>query len=77
MGCTPPPRKNDTIPAVNSKPIKLDSKSVTSIEEIIQNRASTNAQILAAMDIKIDSENRKKIIVAALDFQNKTAMLSA
>lgn len=43
MGCTPPPRNNNTIPAVNSKPIKLDSKSLTSIEDIIQNRESTNA----------------------------------
>jgi len=56
MGCTPPQRKNGSIPPVNAQPAHLmsgTSRGTPSIEDIIVNEPSVNWQSLRDLDVKM------------------------
>jgi hypothetical protein len=56
MGCTPPPRHAHDIPPVNAHPLKPESKSLTSIEDLIRNQPPSDPNLLTAMDVKMSEE---------------------
>jgi hypothetical protein len=77
MGCTPPQRRNESIPQSNVQPSAIVSKGSNahpSIEEIINNEHVSQTNFLVDLDVKMNEEYAEKVYVPRMDFETKTVV---
>ena len=73
MGCTPPPTPIKEAPPVSAQPSRIHLKTITSLEDIMKQEESAKFD-LNDLDIKVEPECTKIVVVRKMDFENKEAM---